>query len=49
LRRARGELVLERRGNVIFEGVEDLGFERGDGSAGGDGGEVSLWVLMRIW
>jgi hypothetical protein len=32
------------RGNVVFEGVEDLGFECSDGGAGGDGGEDSEFV-----
>jgi hypothetical protein len=42
--RAQGELVLECRGNIVFEGVEDLGFECGNGGAGGDGGEDGEFV-----
>jgi hypothetical protein len=40
----QGELVLDCRGNVVFEGVEDLGFERSDGGAGGNSGEDSEFV-----
>jgi hypothetical protein len=44
LHQARGELIPECGGNIVFEGVEDLGFEHSDGGAGGNSGEDGEFV-----